>query len=319
MEPYRQNKENKKMEEGIFGGASGGGSSMPQPSNPYIQTSSVPGSSGNGPMLRKACSRLGRKFEDCARKAEGLTENCWHHLKTSPSLTDAAMARLAQGTKVFAEGGHEKVFQQTFQTSPEEKLLKSFACYLSTSSGPVIGMLYVSTLRVAFCSDNPLRSYPAPGQQELLYYKVSVQLHQLVAVNPSSNRLNPNEKYIELVTSDGHEFWFMGFVSYDKALKILTEVLQYHGAFSHGNLQSEHMSRWHRCRGGIDVEVAFMESERLAFEPLHVVDVLEEEVVVEVAKLWAAQESIKDSGPSGSLSKEKWKKRSLPVEMCEMR
>lgn len=93
-------------------------------------------------------------------------------VKTSPSLTDVAMARLAQGTKVLAEGGHEKGFQQTFQTLPGEKLLKAYACYLSTSTGPVIGTLYISTKRVAFCSDNPLCHYPAPGQQEWIYYKV---------------------------------------------------------------------------------------------------------------------------------------------------
>ncbi|KAL6009037.1 Cleavage polyadenylation factor subunit fip1 [Asimina triloba] len=55
---------------------------------------------------------------------------------------------------------------------------------------------------------------------------VAIQLDQLNAVNPSTNRVNPAEKYIQIVTVDGHEFWFMGFVSYDKALKNLTEALQ---------------------------------------------------------------------------------------------
>ncbi|CAN6696123.1 unnamed protein product [Malus baccata var. baccata] len=34
-----------------------------------------------------------------------------------------------------------------------------------------------------------------------------------------ANRWNPSEKYIQIVTRDGHEFWFMGFISYDKALR----------------------------------------------------------------------------------------------------
>jgi len=51
-----------------------------------------------------------------------------------------------------------------------------------------------------------------------------VQLDQLRAVNPSANIRNPAEKYIQIVTADGHDFWFMGFVSYDKALKTLTEA-----------------------------------------------------------------------------------------------
>jgi hypothetical protein len=82
------------------------------------------------------------------------------------------MARIVQGTKVIAEGGHDKVFQQAFNILPGEKLLKSYACYLSTASGPVIGTLYLSTKRLAFCSDNPLCYYPSPGHPEWSYYKV---------------------------------------------------------------------------------------------------------------------------------------------------
>lgn len=92
-------------------------------------------------------------------------------VKTSPSFADAAMGRIAQGTKVLAEGGYEKIFRQTFETVPEEQLQNSYACYLSTSAGPVMGILYVSTAKLAFCSDNPL-SYKSSGQTEWSYYKV---------------------------------------------------------------------------------------------------------------------------------------------------
>lgn len=93
-------------------------------------------------------------------------------VKTSPSLTDAALARITQGTKVLAEGGNDKVFQQTFNTYPGEQLWKSYACYISTSAGPVIGTLYLSTARIAFCSDNPVSYSTTPGQQETTNYKV---------------------------------------------------------------------------------------------------------------------------------------------------
>ncbi|KAL3714465.1 hypothetical protein ACJRO7_006392 [Eucalyptus globulus] len=116
--------------------------------NPYIHVAPlnalVP--SGRSPMDRicGALNRCGKRFEDATRKAETLADNVWHHLSTSPSITDAAMARLAQGTKVLAEGGRDKVFQQTFEILPGEKLLKAYACYLSTSTRPVIGTLYVA-------------------------------------------------------------------------------------------------------------------------------------------------------------------------------
>jgi hypothetical protein len=98
-------------------------------------------------------------------------------VRTAPNMADAAVARLSQGTKVYAEGGHDRVFYQTFGAMPGEQLLKAYACYLSTSSGPVIGTLYLSTARLAFCSDSPI-CYQGPAGQplECMYYKASASL-----------------------------------------------------------------------------------------------------------------------------------------------
>lgn len=57
------------------------------------------------------------------------------------------------------------------------------------------------------------------------WQQVVLPLDQLKAVNPSTNKSNPSEKYIQIVTKDNHEFWFVGFISYDKALKHLQEAL----------------------------------------------------------------------------------------------
>lgn len=98
----------------------------------------------------------------------------WHFVKpvkTGPSITDVAMGRLAQGTKVFAEGSYEKIFRQTLDSIPEEQLLRSFACYLSTSAGPVMGILYQSTAKVAFCSDN-LFPYKVGNQTGTLRHQI---------------------------------------------------------------------------------------------------------------------------------------------------
>jgi hypothetical protein len=94
-------------------------------------------------------------------------------VRTAPSITEAAVGRIAQGTKVLAEGGHDRIFRQAFSAPPDEQLRKSYACYLSTSAGPVMGVMYLSTARVAFCSDTPL-SYQAAGgdSTEWSYYKV---------------------------------------------------------------------------------------------------------------------------------------------------
>lgn len=95
-------------------------------------------------------------------------------VRTGPSFADAAMGRIAQTSKVIAEGGYEKIFKSTFETSPDEILKKTFACYLSTSAGPVMGVLYLSTAKLGFCSDNPL-SYKNGDNETTAYsyYKVS--------------------------------------------------------------------------------------------------------------------------------------------------
>ncbi|KAG4125526.1 hypothetical protein ERO13_D10G100500v2 [Gossypium hirsutum] len=153
------------------------GSPKPTPnrSNPYITHTPAAESSSNSfkekmDIVKDVLGRWGKKVEEATRKAEDLAENTWQHLKTNSSFTDAAMGRIAQGTKVLAEGGYERVFRQTFETVPKEQLLNSFACYLSTSAGPVMGVLYVSTAKLAYCSDNPL-SYKNGSQTEWNLYK----------------------------------------------------------------------------------------------------------------------------------------------------
>lgn len=209
----------------VYGSAA---TTMPTESNPYVTPEPVqpPASLVKNKMdsVKDVLGKWGKKAAEASKKAEDLAGNMWQHLKTSPSLADAAMGRIAQGTKVLAEGGYEKVFGQTFETITEEKLLKSYACYLSTSAGPVMGVLYLSTAKLAFCSDNPL-SYKVDDQTQYSYYKVVLPVDQLKAVNPSISKINPAEKYIQIISVDNHEFWFMGFVNYDGAVKNLQGAL----------------------------------------------------------------------------------------------
>ncbi|XP_039008272.1 GLABRA2 expression modulator-like [Hibiscus syriacus] len=210
--------------------------SAPNGPNPYIAHDPAPESFFTSfkekmDTVKEVLVRWGRTAEEAARKAEDLAGNTWQHLKTSPSLGEAAMGRIAQGTKVLAEGGYEKIFRQTFAMVPEEQLGNSFACYLSTTAGPVMGVLYVSTAKLAYCSDTPL-SYKNATQTEWSYYKVVMPLHKLKSVNPSTSRLNSAEKYIQVVSVDGHEFWFMGFLNYDGAVTFLKEALQLHSSQS---------------------------------------------------------------------------------------
>lgn len=205
----------------------GGATTMPPESNPYVSPAPVPASSMKNTMdsVKDVLGKWGKKAAEASKKAGDLAGNTWQHLKTAPSVTDAAVGRIAQSTKVIAEGGYEKVFRQSFETVPEEKLLKSYACYLSTSAGPVMGVMYLSTAKLAFCSDNPL-SYKNGEEMQWSYYKVVIPIYQLKAVNPSASKVNKAEKYIQVISVDNHEFWFMGFVNYDNAVKHLQGALQ---------------------------------------------------------------------------------------------
>ncbi|KAK6160461.1 hypothetical protein DH2020_003842 [Rehmannia glutinosa] len=176
-------------------------------------------------------------FNSWSHRAEEIARNIWHNsdyklnfppwnlldagdedsVKTGPSVSEAAWGKVNLTAKAITGGGFESLFRQIFPSHPNEKLKKTFACYLSTTTGPVAGTLYLSTARLAFCSDRPL-SFRAPsGQEAWSYYKVAIPLGSIENVNPVIMRQNPPEKYIHIVTVDRHEFWFMGFVNFEKA------------------------------------------------------------------------------------------------------
>ncbi|KAF2291605.1 hypothetical protein GH714_026087 [Hevea brasiliensis] len=214
--------------EGPAPSAGAAATTMPAESNPYVYPDSVSPSSSKNKMetVKDVLGKWGKKAAVATKKAEDLAGNMWQHLKTGPSFADAAVGRIAQQTKVLAEGGYEKIFRQTFDTVPEEQLQKTYACYLSTYAGPVMGVLYLSTAKLSFCSDNPL-SYQVGEETQWSYYKVILPLHQLKAVNPSTSKAKPGEKCIQIISVDNHEFWFMGFVHYDSAVKNLRGALEH--------------------------------------------------------------------------------------------
>ncbi|XAR64347.1 hypothetical protein NMG60_11024651 [Bertholletia excelsa] len=176
-------------------------------------------------------------FNSWSRKAETIARDIWHNLKMGHSVSETAWGKVSLTAKALSEGGFEPLFKQTFPTDPNEKLEKTFACYLSTTTGPVAGTLYLSTARVAFCSDRPL-SFTAPsGQEAWSYYKIMIPLANIATVNPVNMRENPSEKYIHIVTVDGHDFWFMGFMNFEKASHHLLDSLSNFRAAENAGLQ----------------------------------------------------------------------------------
>lgn len=48
-----------------------------------------------------------------------------------------------------------------------------------------------------------------------------IPVKKMKRVNQTENVSNPSKKYIQVVTVDDFDFWFMGFLNYGKAFKFL--------------------------------------------------------------------------------------------------
>lgn len=55
--------------------------------------------------------------------------------------------------------------------------------------------------------------------------QVLIPLAKVKRVDRSENVKNPSQKYMEIATVDGFDFWFMGFFNYQKTLKCLQQAL----------------------------------------------------------------------------------------------
>ncbi|XP_057866196.2 GEM-like protein 5 isoform X2 [Cryptomeria japonica] len=198
---------------------------QPNPINPYILQESPP---SNDPMEKrvKGFNKLSKKAENLVsnawKKAENLASNVWVNCKSVPK---AALGKMSMAAKALRKGGFKSLYKHTFHVQPHEKLRKTYACYLSTSTGPVGGTLFISTHNVSFCSDRPLSLLLSSGKKHWAYYRVAIPVAKVKAVESSVSMDDPAKKYIEVVTVDDHEFWLMGFIKYHKALNSLSYCL----------------------------------------------------------------------------------------------
>lgn len=97
-----------------------------------------------------------------------------------PKLSETVKGKLSLGAKIIGKGGRENIFKHIFGKGNDgEKLLKASQCYLSTTAGPIAGILFISTQKVAFCSERPI-TLPSPsGLLVRTPYKVIISLLHL--------------------------------------------------------------------------------------------------------------------------------------------
>ncbi|CAN1325407.1 GEM-like protein 4, partial [Linum perenne] len=136
-------------------------------------------------------------------------------VKLGNKISDTLKGKLSLGARILQVGGVKKVFRQLFSVSEGERLIKASQCYLSTTSGPIAGLLFISTHKIAFCSDRSIQLSSPEGKS----------IKKIERANQSENMDKPSQKYMEIVTVDGFDFWFMGFLSYKKAFKYLEQAI----------------------------------------------------------------------------------------------
>ncbi|XP_022945580.1 putative GEM-like protein 8 [Cucurbita moschata] len=164
-----------------------------------------------------------------ANKNGRMTNNIIHalreYVKFGAKISETLKGKLSLGARILRVGGLIKIYKKLFSVNEGEKLLKASQCYLSTTTGPLAGLLFISTHKIAFYSDKPLKVPSSNGDHLRIHYKVTIPLGQIRRHFESKNVKNPSEKYIEIVTMDDFEFWFMGFFNYHKTFKCLEEAL----------------------------------------------------------------------------------------------
>ncbi|KAM1763669.1 hypothetical protein ACFX11_002990 [Malus domestica] len=163
-------------------------------------------------------------------------------MRLGPKITETVKGKLRLGAKIIKAGGTLEVFKHTFSTNAGEKLLKASQCYLSTTAGLMADLLFISTDKITFCSERSIKlpSSDSDGQQLVsrVHYKVVIPVKKIKAVNQSENRKKSSQKYVEIVTVDDFDFWFMGILNYHKhALN-----LHRHGQFRHHIFAALHRS-----------------------------------------------------------------------------
>ncbi|KAE8691459.1 RNI-like superfamily protein [Hibiscus syriacus] len=67
---------------------------------------------------------------------------------------------------------------------------------------------------------------PSPyGEFLRVHYKVMIPLEKINGINESENIKKSLQKYMEIVTVDDFDVWFMGFLNHQKALKYLQRAI----------------------------------------------------------------------------------------------
>ncbi|KAK7280642.1 hypothetical protein RJT34_25707 [Clitoria ternatea] len=173
-------------------------------------------------LLQKS---VNKHLPDPATQCQYPTTASTKQVRPGTNISETFKRKLRLGARILQMGGVDKVFKQFFNVKEGERLLKATHCYLSTTSGPLAGFLFISTDKVSFCSERSMKVYTQKGHMLRIRYKVVIPLKKIKCVNKSENVKKPTQKYIEIVTEDNFDFWFLGVFKYQKTFKYLDQAV----------------------------------------------------------------------------------------------
>ncbi|KAH9771799.1 GEM-like protein 4 [Citrus sinensis] len=135
-----------------------------------------------------------KRMSKLGKKANNFANGVKQHVRLAPKITGTVKGKLSLGAKII-------------------------------QVGPIAGLLFISTNKVAFCSERSLKFCSPSGELIRVHYKVLIPLSKIKRVDQRVNMKKQSEKYIEVYTVDGFDFWFMGFLNYQKAFKYLQQAI----------------------------------------------------------------------------------------------
>ncbi|KAL3628978.1 hypothetical protein CASFOL_028024 [Castilleja foliolosa] len=195
-----------------------------QATTPASSTQSPSSSNKSSPFTENDGEKKQKK--KIQRKGTSFVYRIREHVKMGPKFSETVKGKLSVGAKIIKNGGRENIFRGLFGMSDGEKLLKASQCYLSTTSGPIAGILFISTQKVGFCSERSISVQSSSGPGFIrVPYKLCIPVKEIKGGYESENVNNPAQRYIEIVTKDNFEFWFMGFVRFEKAFLNLQRAI----------------------------------------------------------------------------------------------
>lgn len=133
--------------------------------------------------------------------------------------------------KKIKGGGKKNIFKQKFEVRDGERLLKASHCCLSTEAGPVAGLLFISTERVAFCSQKSV-TFKSPDELlEETDRKIEIPIRSIRGVDLNESQ----KKKMTIIIEDSSEFLFMDFLRYDKARQNLEQAILWQSCQAEGS------------------------------------------------------------------------------------